>query len=147
MPAYALHHRSINQSHLAQQPAYYRQFEHNTHHQVHHQQRIHVRLQCEHICYIGTNLISAKELDGKREYQQIVECCAQHKHQVAAKAEQCGVFPFVVIERWRYKAEELVDDIRRSHQNACIEGCFKVNHELFCKSDVHQMNTEWFYAQ
>ena len=42
--------------------------------------------------------------------------------------------------------EQLIDNIRRSHQKTCIEGRLHVDHELLRQSCVHQMDREWFYA-
>ena len=112
MSPHRLHHAGIDQPHTTQEPADDGQFEDNSHHEVHHQQRVHIRLQGQHVRHILAHLIGSQELQRQGEDQQVVKRCPQHEHQVAACAEQCGVFLFIVIERWCHKAEEHIYNIR-----------------------------------
>ena len=85
MLAPCLHQRSTDESHLAQYPADHWQFEDDTHHERHRQQRIHIRLQGQHIRHILAHLIGSQKLHRQGEDQEIVEQCAKQKHRVSAR--------------------------------------------------------------
>ena len=84
MPPPLAHDLCRNQPHLTKQPTYDRQFKDDSHHKVHHQQCVDIRLNGKHVRHIGAHLISSQKLHRQREDEQIVQQSPHHEHHVTA---------------------------------------------------------------
>ena len=138
MTAIASHHLCTDNSHTAQNPAQDRYFKHNTHRKTYHQQSVYIRIYRYSIFDHITNLIHAKETKYKRKNEKIAEQNTQHEHDISPGNELYCILPLLVIQAWRDKSEQKVNNIWRCQHQSYVDGHLDMQQKLTRQSCINK---------
>ena len=122
-----------------QQPTHHRQLENHTDDQAHRDQRVGIRLDGEHVGYVGTYLIGAQKAHCEGENDEIVDGCPDDEHDITAQHYLHSMATLMVVEGRGHKSEQQVDDIGGGDQQTTVERQFHMYHELLRQPRVHQV--------